>query len=84
MKAKKICADAMVLPYRLCFIGKQKSDDLAKRLIAFLYREYCYLDLVELFCKKLFCTCKLNCCSEHVGCNFKLVLRRECRSNSDV
>ncbi|WP_301545290.1 hypothetical protein [Ruminococcus bicirculans (ex Wegman et al. 2014)] len=35
MKAKKICAGAMVLPYRLCFICKQKSDDLAKRLIAF-------------------------------------------------
>ncbi len=30
MKAKKICVGAMVLPYRLCFIGKQKSDDLAK------------------------------------------------------
>lgn len=30
MKAKRICAGAMVLPYRFCFIGKQKSDDLAK------------------------------------------------------
>ncbi len=27
MKAKKICAGAMVLPYRFCFIGKQKSDE---------------------------------------------------------
>lgn len=84
MKAKKICAGAMVLPYRFCFIGKQKKRCAFCKVIAFLYREYCYLDLVELFCKKLFCTCKLNCCSEHVGRNFKLVLRRECRSNSDV
>lgn len=84
MKAKKICAGAMVLPYRFCFIGKQKSDEPFARSSLFLYREYCYLDFVELFCKKLFCTCKLNCCSKHVGCNFKLVLRRECRSNSDV
>lgn len=47
MKAKKICAGAMVLPYRLCFIGKQKSDDLAKRLIAFYIESIVILTLLN-------------------------------------